>query len=52
LNIPSSSGYEDQKVLVVSKRSDIPLLIPGLSKWFGGKLQSDVTGVAVIESQP
>lgn len=52
LNIPSRSGYEDQKMLIVSKRSDIPLLIPGLSRLFGRKLQSDVTGVAVIESQP
>jgi hypothetical protein len=52
LNIPSNSGYEDQQILITSKRSDIPPLIPGLSKLLGGKLQSDVTGVAVIESQP
>lgn len=52
LNISSRSSFEDQQILVVSKRRDIPLLIPGLSKALGGKLQSDVTGVAVIEIQP
>lgn len=51
LNIPSSSRYEDQQILIVSKRSDIPLLIPGLTQLLGRKLQSDVTGVAVIESE-
>ena len=31
---------------------DIPILIPGLSKVLGGKLQSDVKGIAVVESKP
>ncbi|MSY14503.1 MAG: hypothetical protein F2724_02445 [Actinobacteria bacterium] len=52
VNIPSRNPFEDQQILVVSKRRDIPLLIPGLSKVLGGKLQSDVTGVAVIETRP
>jgi hypothetical protein len=51
LNIPSRSTFEDQQLLVVSKRREIPILIPGLSKLLGRRLQSDVTGVAVIESQ-
>ncbi len=49
LEIPSRSTFEDQQLLVVSKRRDIPILIPGLIKLLGGKLQSHVTGVAVIE---
>lgn len=52
LSISSRYSFEDQQLLIVSKRRDIPLLIPGLSKVLGGSLQSDVTGVAVIESQP
>jgi hypothetical protein len=52
LNISSRYSFEDQQILVVSKRRDIPLLIPGLGKVLGGKLQSDVRGVAVIENQP
>ena len=52
LNISSSNPFEDQQLLIVSKRRDIPILIPGLSKVLGGRLQSDVKGVAVIENQP
>jgi hypothetical protein len=52
LNISSSNPFEDQQLLIVSKRRDIPILIPGLSKVLGGQLRTDVTGVAVIESQP
>ena len=52
LNISSDNSFEDQKMLIVSKLRDIPILIPGLSKILGGKLQSDVKGVAIIESQP
>lgn len=52
VKISSDNSPEDQKLLIVSKRRDIPILIPGLSKLLGGKLQSDVKGVAIIESQP
>ena len=52
INISSSNPFEDQKILIVSKLRDIPLLIPGLNRVLGGKLQSDVTGVAVIEDKP
>jgi len=52
LNVPSRSTFEDQQLLIVSRRREIPILIPGLSKLLGGKLQSDVKGVAVIESLP
>ena len=50
LNISSRSNFEDLQLLIVSKRREIPILIPGLSRLLGGKIQSDVTGVAVIES--
>ena len=52
LNILSSNSFEDQQMLIVSKRRDIPILIPGLSKVLGGRLQSEVTGLAVIENRP
>lgn len=52
LEIPSNNRFENREILVVSKRRNIPILIPGLSNLLGGKLQSDVTGVAVIEGQP
>ena len=51
INISSSNPFEDQQLLIVSKRRDIPILIPGLSKVLGGKLQSDVKGIAVVESK-
>ena len=52
LNIPSQSRFEEQQILITSKRRDIPLMIPGLSHLIGGNLQSYVKGVAVIEKQP
>jgi hypothetical protein len=52
LNISSRYPFEDQKILVVSKRRNIPLLVPGLRNWLGRELQSEVTGVAVIENRP
>ncbi len=52
LNISSSNPFEGQQLIIVSKRRDIPILIPGLSKVLGGKLQSDVKGIAVVESKP
>ncbi len=51
VNVSTSNSFEDQQILIVSKRRDIPILIPGLRSVLGGKLQSDVTGVAVIESR-
>lgn len=51
-SISSRNSFEDQKMLIVSKLRDIPILIPGLSKVLGGRLQSDVKGVAIIESLP
>lgn len=52
INIQSRYPFEDQKILVVSKRRNIPLLIPGLGNWWSRELQSEVTGVAVIENRP
>ena len=52
LSVPSRSTFEDQQLLVVSQRREIPILIPGLSKLLGRKLESDVKGVAVVESVP
>lgn len=52
LNVPSRNTFEDLQILIVSKQREIPVLIPGLANWLGRKLQSDVTGVAVIESRP
>lgn len=52
LKIPSRFPSEDQNILVVSKRRNIPLLVPGLGNLLGRQLQSEVTGVAVIENHP
>jgi len=49
INIPSSNPFEDQQILIVSKSREVPVLIPGLGKFLGRRLQSNVTGVAVIE---
>ena len=52
LNIASRYPFQDQKILVISKQRNIPLLVPGLNNVLGRPLQSNVIGVAVIESQP
>ena len=52
INIQSRYPLEDQKILVVSKRRNIPLVVPVLGNWLGRELQSEVTGVAVIETRP
>jgi hypothetical protein len=52
VNIPSRYPFEDQKILIVTKRREIPLLVPGLIQALGRQLQSEVTGVAVIENRP
>lgn len=52
IDISSSNRFESQKMLVVSKSRDIPHLVPGLRQVLGRALQSQVTGVAVIEELP
>jgi len=52
IRIPSRYTSESQNVLVVSKRRNIPLLVPGLGNFLGRELQSEAIGVAVIENQP
>jgi len=52
INIPSRYPFEDQKILIVTKRREIPLVVPGLGKVLGRQLQSEVSGVAVIENRP
>jgi hypothetical protein len=50
--IPSPDKFQDLRLLIVNKRRDIPNLIPGLEKLFGRRLESSVTGIAVLEPQP
>ena len=52
ISIPSPDRFQDLKLLIISKRREIPTLVPGLGKLLGHALDSDVTGIAVVEQQP
>ena len=52
VSIPSPDRFQDLKLLIVSKRREIPTLIPGLGMLLGRALESDVTGIAVVEQRP
>lgn len=52
ISISSPDRFQDLKLLIVSKRREIPSLVPGLAKLLGHSLESDVTGIAVVEQQP
>jgi len=52
VSIPSPDKFQDLKLIIVSKRREIPTLVPGLGKLLGRGLESDVTGIAVVEQQP
>ena len=52
VSIPSPDRFQDLKLLIISKRREIPTLVPGLGKIIGRTLESDVTGIAVVERQP
>jgi hypothetical protein len=52
ISIPSPDRFQDLKLLIISKRREIPTLVPGLGKLLGHALESDVTGIAVVEQQP
>jgi hypothetical protein len=52
IGIPSPDRFQDLKLLIVKKRQDIPTLVPVFGNFLGHRLESDVTGIAVIESQP
>ena len=52
ISISSPDSFEDLKLLIVKKRQDIPTLVPGIGNFLGHRLESDVTGIAVVENQP
>ena len=52
ISIPSPDRFQDLKLLIVSKRREIPTLVPGLGKILGRFLESNVTGIAVLEQRP
>jgi hypothetical protein len=52
ISIPSPDRFQDLKLLIVSKRREIPILVPGFGDLLGHGLESDVTGIAVVEQQP
>jgi hypothetical protein len=49
LPIENQSRWGTQKLLVVKREREIPIIVPGLSKILGDRLISSVTGVAVME---
>ncbi len=49
LPIETQNKWEPQKLLVVKREREVPIILPGLSKFLGGRLLSSVKGVAIIE---
>jgi len=49
--IPSPDRFQDLKLLIVKKRREIPTLVPGIANFLGHRLESDVTGIAVVEPE-
>jgi hypothetical protein len=47
--IETPDRFQELRLLVVKKRRDLPVLVPGLASIFGGSLKSEVTGVSVME---
>ena len=52
LSIPSPDRFQDLKLLIVKKRRDIPTLIPVFGNLLGHRIESEVTGIAIVESRP
>jgi len=52
ISIPSPDRFQDLKLLIISRRREIPTLVPGLERLLSHALESDVTGIAVVEQQP
>lgn len=50
--IQSRNPWANQKILVVKRDREIPIIVPGLSRILGGRLNSSVKGVAVMEQLP
>ena len=48
--IETGNRFDSSQLLIVRKKREIPIIVPGLSKMLGGALFSSVTGVAVMES--
>ena len=49
IEIASPDRFQELKLLIVKQRRDIPTLVPGLGSILRHRLESDVTGIAVVE---
>ncbi len=52
ISIPSPDRFQDLKLLIVKKRRYIPTLVPVFGNLLVHRLESEVTGVAIVEPQP
>lgn len=50
LTVEIGKNFDNPKLLIVRKKREIPVIVPGLSQILGSGLFSSVTGVAVMES--
>jgi hypothetical protein len=51
VNVDTGNRFQNIRLLIVPKKREIPILIPGLASLFGGTLTSEVSGVSVIEGE-
>lgn len=51
VNVDTGNRFQSIRLLIVPKKRELPILIPGLASLFGGTLTSEVSGVSVIEGE-
>ena len=52
ITVETGYRFDSPQLLIVKKKREIPIIVPGLARMLGGDLFSSVTGVAVMESRP
>lgn len=52
IEVDTPDRFQKLRLLVVRKQRDLPIIVPGLASFFGGSLQSEVTGISVMEVLP
>ena len=52
IEVETPDRFQELRLLVVKKRRELPIIVPGLASVLGGSLKSEVTGVSVMEPAP
>jgi hypothetical protein len=52
IEVETPDRFQELRLLVVRKRRELPIIVPGLASILGSSLKSEVTGVSVMEPSP